>query len=151
MKLAEALALRKDHQKRLQQLKDRILRNCLIQEGEMPSEDPSELMREYDGICGILADLVARINRANLSNPVGRFANLADALFNRNLQRQRHEVYAAVATQASAQQFRQTRSEIKTVSIVRAVEVQEIADDAAKAAREIDVQIQQANWLIDVE
>ena len=151
MKLAEALVLRKDHQKRLQQLKDRILRNCLVQEGELPSEQPGVLMEEYDKICGDLDSLVQRINRANLSNPVGRFSNVADALFHRNLQRQRHEVYASIAAQASGQQFRATRTEIKTVSVVRAVDAQKIADDAAKDARETDVLIQQANWNVELE
>ena len=150
MKLAEGLVLRKDYQKRLQQLKDRILRNCLVQEGEVPSEDPAALMEEYDKICADLDQLVQRINKANLSNAVGRFSNVADALFHRNLQRQRHEVYASIAAQASGQQFRGTRTEIKTVSVVKAADVQRIVDDAAKEARETDVLIQQANWSVDI-
>ena len=46
MKLAEALAIRKDTQKRIEQLKSRVLNNVRVQEGDMPSEEPKELMKE---------------------------------------------------------------------------------------------------------
>jgi hypothetical protein len=43
MKIAEALALRADLQKRLEQLKQRLVKNARIQEGDSPEEDPVEL------------------------------------------------------------------------------------------------------------
>jgi hypothetical protein len=43
MKIAEALALRADLQKRLEQLKQRLVKNARIQEGDVPEEDPGEL------------------------------------------------------------------------------------------------------------
>lgn len=46
MKLAEALAIRKDKQKKIEQLKSRVLNNVRIQEGDIPSENPAELMGE---------------------------------------------------------------------------------------------------------
>jgi len=45
MKIAEALALRADLQKRLEQLKQRLVKNARIQEGDAPEEDPAELQR----------------------------------------------------------------------------------------------------------
>ena len=39
MKIAEALALRADLQKRLEQLKQRLVKNARIQEGDAPEED----------------------------------------------------------------------------------------------------------------
>ena len=50
MKLAEALSLRTDVQKRLEQLKTRLLRNATVQEGEIPAEDPNILLTEYDAL-----------------------------------------------------------------------------------------------------
>ena len=44
MKLAEALHQRADLQKRLAQLKARLLANAKVQEGEAPAEDPRELV-----------------------------------------------------------------------------------------------------------
>ena len=46
MKLAEALSIRKDLQKRIQQLETRIKSNVKVQEDEEPLEDPNELMKE---------------------------------------------------------------------------------------------------------
>jgi hypothetical protein len=46
MKIAEALALRADLQKRLEQLKQRLVKNARIQEGDKPEEDPAELQSE---------------------------------------------------------------------------------------------------------
>ena len=43
MKLAEALSIRKDLQKRIQQLETRIRSNMKVQEDEEPLEDPNEL------------------------------------------------------------------------------------------------------------
>ena len=48
MKLAEALSIRKDLQKRVQQLGQRIQNNVKVQEGDEPSELPEELMKELD-------------------------------------------------------------------------------------------------------
>ena len=49
MKLAQALVERADLQKRLAQLRRRLLLNAKVQEGEMPAEDPKELLRELEG------------------------------------------------------------------------------------------------------
>ena len=49
MKLAEALTHRADCQRKLAQLKDRMIRNAKVQEGEQPAEDPFELLGSYQG------------------------------------------------------------------------------------------------------
>ncbi|WP_154408098.1 DIP1984 family protein [Anaerovibrio slackiae] len=48
MKLAEALQERADIQKRLSQLRGRLLNNAKVQEGEKPVENPAELLQEMD-------------------------------------------------------------------------------------------------------
>ena len=48
MKLAEALSIRKDLQKRIQQIRRRLSDNVKIQEGDEPAENPVELMKELD-------------------------------------------------------------------------------------------------------
>ena len=48
MKLAEALVLRADVQKRIAQMRVRLQQSALIQEGEQPPEDPKELLTELD-------------------------------------------------------------------------------------------------------
>lgn len=48
MKLAEALQLRADLQKRMEQLAARLYDNATVQEGEAPAEDPVALLEEYE-------------------------------------------------------------------------------------------------------
>lgn len=48
MKIAEALIERADIQKRIEQLRDRLSNNALVQEGEEPAEDPTSLLSELD-------------------------------------------------------------------------------------------------------
>lgn len=44
MKLAEALNLRADLQKRIANLRERLIKNAKVQEGDTPSEDPNMLL-----------------------------------------------------------------------------------------------------------
>src|SRR5829696_6609655 len=73
MKLAEALANRADLQRRIEQMRGRLQKSALVQEGESPPEDPQELLEETERLVSELEGYVRRINRTNLS------ATLADA------------------------------------------------------------------------
>ncbi|MBQ9251399.1 MAG: hypothetical protein IJ188_05930 [Clostridia bacterium] len=48
MKLAEALQERADLNRTIKELRDRLDRVVLVQEGEKPVEDPVELLSELD-------------------------------------------------------------------------------------------------------
>ena len=48
MKLAEALANRADLQRRIEQMRGRLQKSALVQEGESPPEDPQELLEETE-------------------------------------------------------------------------------------------------------
>lgn len=65
MKIAEALALRADLQKRRERLKNRLVKNARIQDGDAPEEDPAELQTEPKKSAGELTLLIQRINRTN--------------------------------------------------------------------------------------
>ena len=49
MKLAEALLLRSDLQKKIASLKERIARYSVVQEGDRPAEDPKALLAQSVG------------------------------------------------------------------------------------------------------
>ena len=66
MKLAEALSLRKDLEKRISGLKDRLENVARIQEDEEPSENPEELMTELDRCLEQLEQLIYNINVTNV-------------------------------------------------------------------------------------
>jgi hypothetical protein len=65
MKLAEALILRPDYQRRIEQLKRRLLRNAKVQEGDKPAENPKELAQELEQVSEELQQLIQRINKTN--------------------------------------------------------------------------------------
>ena len=52
MKLAEALIRRSDIQKRIEQLRARLVMNALVQEGDQPAENPQELLAELRRLLG---------------------------------------------------------------------------------------------------
>ena len=55
MKLAEALQERADLKRSIEELKNRLSRNALVQEGEAPAEDPEKLRRAYTGRLRLLS------------------------------------------------------------------------------------------------
>lgn len=150
MKLAEALVIRADQQKRLEQLKARLLRNAKVQEGETPAEDPVELRSEFEAVA---ADLVQLIRRINLSNAEAFVAGrtMTQALAERDILKQRHGLYRNLAEAATITQSVSTRSEVRFKSTVNVAEVQKTADAVAKELRELDARIQEANWLIELK
>ena len=60
MKLAEALKLRADLNTRMSRLRNRLVVNSKVQEGDSPSEDPEELLAELEEVSGQLEELGRR-------------------------------------------------------------------------------------------
>src|SRR4029453_11345207 len=65
MKLAEALALRADAVRRVEQLRTRIAASARYQEGEEPAEDAGQLLAESAAVLDDLESLIRRVNRTN--------------------------------------------------------------------------------------
>ena len=150
MKLAEALILRADCQKRFAQLKSRLLANAKVQEGDQAAEDPKALAAEIEGVADQLADLVKRINKTNSATLFAGNGTISDALVDRDVLALRRAVYTDLAQAAAFTQDRYTRSEVKYVRTIDVVEIQKRADDFAKNYRELDARIQEFNWLTEL-
>ncbi|HSS18825.1 MAG TPA: DIP1984 family protein [Pyrinomonadaceae bacterium] len=146
MKLAEALILRADCQKRFAQVKARLLLNARVQEGDQPAEDPQKLITETERLADELVDLIKRINRTNSATVVDVGKTISDVLADRDVLGLRRSAYNELAQNASIAYARVTRTEIKYVSTVKVVEIQKRADELAKNYRELDAQIQELNW-----
>lgn len=80
MKLAEALVERADANRRLQELKGRVIRNAKVQEGEAPAEDPAELLREFGEVAASFERLVVRINTTNNQIQLENGLSMVEAL-----------------------------------------------------------------------
>lgn len=146
MKLAEALVLRADLQKRMGQVKQRAVNSAFYQEGTEPAEDAVALRRDYDRMAGELASLVERINRTNLAVPIATGQTITAALAERDTLGLRRGFAADLANTANSGQVRMLRTELRMVSAVPVGELQRDADDLARRFRELDTAIQATNW-----
>ncbi len=153
MKLAEALALRGEAQKRFEQLRARAVSSARFQEGEEPAEDASTLLSEAQDVLDELVALVAQINLTNSSTSLADGTTLTAALAKRDVLRLQHGLLKEVADAASGQGRRaprQMRSELRQMAAVSVPQLRGAADDVAKQLRELDSRIQQRNWEIDL-
>lgn len=146
MRLAEALIQRADNQKRIEQLRGRIVQNAKVQEGSVPAEDPNALLVELERVAADLQDLIQRINRTNAATELAKGQTIADAIAERDVLRLRHGVYTAAAAAGIITQDRYSKSEIRFESALDVAELQQKADELAQAYRELDTRIQEANW-----
>lgn len=148
-KLAEALILRADYQKKVEQLKARLLRNAKVQEGEKPAEDPAVLLSQIDQVTDDLEDVIRRINRTNSITELEPGFTITDAIAKRDILRVKHAILRDIAQAATVTQDRHTKSEVKFRGTVSVAQIQKQADDIARRHRELDARIQASNW--DVE
>jgi len=146
MKLAEALILRADCQKRIAQLKSRLLVNAKVQEGDAPAETPQQLIAELGRVSTELLDLIKRINRTNSATVFTGRETISDALADRDVLALQRAAYAELAQTAAISHGRFTRSEVKYISTINVAEVQKRADELAKNYRDLDARIQELNW-----
>ena len=152
MKLAEALALRAEAARRIEQLRGRIVDNARYQEGEEPAEDASRLLAQSTQACAELESLIRQINRTNASAPLGT-GTITDAIARRYVLKLRHGIVTAAADAAAGRQRgwnRQLRTELTFISALPVAELRAQADDVARQIRELDTDIQRVNWEVDL-
>ena len=149
MKLAQALILRADTQKRLEQLKGRLLDNAKIQENERPSEDPKLLLKELDRLSDELFRLILAIN---LTNSSAKFegASLTEMIAKKDTLSQKVSALSEFAKSASQKVDLYSNSEIKILSSVDVAMLQKQIDELSKEIRELDMKLQEANWQVDL-
>jgi hypothetical protein len=150
MKLGEALTRRSDLQTRAVELRNRLTQSALVQEGEQPHEDPSVLLTEFEAVADELEQLIGRINRTNLSVQLADGRTLTEALARRDSLSLRHQTFRALAEAAGERHARYSRTEIRVLSTVAVSEIRQQADELARERRELDVAIQDANWVYEL-
>ena len=149
MKLAEALAIRKDTQKRIEQLKSRILNNVRVQEGDSPSEEPKELMKAMDACLNTLFALIFKINKTNM-NTISEGRTITEMMAERDILSMRITSLREIFNKASESQERYSRSEIKMVTTIDIKHLGKKIDDLSKQLRELDMKIQTLNFTTEL-
>jgi hypothetical protein len=150
MKLAEALLLRADLQKKLASLQARAQKYAVVQEGERPAEDPQDLFRQVEAVAAELERLVFAINRANLQHTIGSGQTLTEALARRDGLALRHRIYQSVLDACAKPPERYGVKEIRWVATVEVDSLQEQVDDLAKQIRELNAAIQETGWQVEL-
>ena len=153
MKIAEALTARADLQRRIEQLRARIIANARYQEGEEPAEDAGALLGEAEKDLAQLRTLIRRINRTNSRIDLGADGTMTDALAARDVLRLQHSILADAAAAASGTNsgMRQMRSELRQIAALPVAELRTAADGVAQELRTLDNRIQEANWTHELE
>ncbi len=146
MKLAEALAIRADLQKRVELLRTRLVASAKVQEGETPAEDPTVLFHELDQSLAQLVSLITQINRLNLQTLLPDGSTLTNAITRREMISLRQSVIMSVIEAASTRSERYSRMEIRYEATVPVARLRQEYDDLARQRRELDTQIQSINW-----
>ena len=149
MKLAEALILRSDLQKRIEQLRVRLNNNAKVQENDKPSENPEELLNELDNNINQLKILIKQINRTNCVT-VSNGQTLADLIAERDTLTLKSNVLRGFLNIAGQKVNLYSTTEIKIMSTVDVPALQKELDLLSKKIRETDTELQQANWLTEL-
>ena len=149
MKLAEALQERADLNKKISDLQGRLNQNSLVQEGEIPNEDPNVLMQELETAIARLQQLIKGINLTNCETIVeGR--SLTQIIAEKDGAIMRLSAYRELADSASSINYRTRGSEIKMVTTVNVSELQKTADKISREIRTLDNLLQSTNWTVDL-
>lgn len=150
MKLAEALLLRSEYQKKIENLQSRILANLKVQENDKPHENPEDLLKEAFNLNEQLCALVKQINTRNNVAALPNGTVLAEALADRDMLMKKRNLLAAIAAHANEKDYRLTHTEIKMCVTLPIGELQKQIDSLSRSFRELDTQIQAVNWTVDL-
>ena len=150
MKLAEALLLRADLNKKLASLRERINRNAIVQEGETPKEKVEDLLAEATSVLEEQQKLVRTINAANESTRLADGRLLADVLALRDTLIAQHSLLNTAIAATHKDVDRYSQREIKWIAQIDVASLQKQADDLSRKIREVNVTVQAANWQIEI-
>ena len=148
MKLAEALSVRADLQRRISQLKSRLKDSSKIQEGDTPAEDVNDLYKELDDCLMQLDELTYRINNTNMQT-VHEGETLTRMIARKDTLTLRISVMRDVLSHV-IENDRYGRNEIKYIRTIDVPAFRKEMDAYAKRLRELDLKLQSLNWTVDL-
>ncbi len=149
MKLAEALNLRADLQKRIANLKERLIKNAKVQEGDTPSENPNTLLSELNDNIIELENIIKLINKTNSSTYINN-ESISDIIAKRDALGLKLSILRSFISESADKIERYSNKEIKILSTVNVAEKQKEIDNLSKEYRLIDTKLQGLNWTTDI-
>lgn len=154
MKIAEALVTRGELDTRIKTLTERAKNAARWVEGEEPAETAQELLSELRGLVIARSELIARINMTNAATSLQSGFTLTQAIARRARLSALAKLLNDVADEATPVRDRyygtRRRTELAEKTTVPVLELRAEANRLAAEHRQLDMQIQQANWNTDL-
>ena len=149
MKLAEALSIRAELQKKAEQLEQRLKSVVKIQEGDTPEESPTDLLSELYQAAAQLDKLLYRINLTNL-HTVRDGESITAMIARKDALTLEINVLRNVLKAATEPESRYSRNEIKYVKTIDTAKLRKKIDNLSAELRKTDLKIQETNWTADL-
>ena len=149
MKLAEALSLRADLQRRIAALRERLKKNARVQEGDTPAEDPMELLAELSADTDDLEGLMVFNDPATTETYTvweDSRLSLTELIARRDALGLKISVMRDFLDEAATKVDRYSSKEIRLLSTVPVAELQKQVDALSRELRLLDVELQRMNW-----
>ncbi len=150
MKLAEALIERKDIQKKLECLRERMTNNSKVQEGTEPAEAPEALREELDTLIDRLEYLVVHINKTNELTIVEGGETISALIAKKDMLKKKISILGDMLESGSELIDRYTHTEIRVRPSFSVTKLQKQVDGFSKELRELDTKLQATNWVTDM-
>src|ERR1700677_3236597 len=113
MKLSEALIEKSHLNKKISEIKERLVANGKIQEGDSVVEDPESLFSELGGVYEQLLSLNKRIAVTNSQTQIDENKKISDILIEKDIMEKKICVLKHVLEESQVKIGRFSRSEIK--------------------------------------
>lgn len=149
MKLAEALSIRADLQKKISQLKIRLKDSAKVQEGDTPVENVVDLEKELDECLTQLEELIYRINMTNVQT-LHNGETLTRLIARKDILSMRVSLLRDVLKYATEKEDRYSRNEIRYVRTVDVNTLRKTIDGYSSQLRKLDLEIQSLNWTVEL-
>lgn len=155
MKLAEALLERKSLMAKIKELHGKFEHAAVHEEGDKPEGDAKHILAAMSADFGRYRELVVAINKTNNKIPVGD-GTMMEAIALRDVLKWSHDHYKGLADvirnrNANGGYFKDSAPKKVVADGLDIATVTKLADEAAKSLREIDAEIQAANWANDLQ
>lgn len=151
MKLSEAMLQQRDIQHHIDELRDRLRSNLIVQEGGQPAEDPEQLLAELDKAIAQLIALTQRISRTTATTRFDETRTISDVLAERESLVVQWRTLANLVKAASLEQIRCSRSSgTRYVPTIDVQAVQWRVDGMSRRYRELDSAIKKINWQVEL-
>ena len=149
MKLAEALSKIAALTSKVQQLRDRLSSCLKVQEGDTPSEMPTDVVVELDNTLDELQQLIYRINMTNSKTELDG-TTITSLLAKRDILSMRTRTLNHALTRLTEREDRYARNEIRYVRTMDVNELRKLYDTSAAQLRKLDLTIQSIGWTTDL-